>query len=149
MNPPGWQNVSQVVLFAISHLPPKTGIISVDDLEIYTDSLLETVFSNLIGIIQKYGNHTMSVTLHYEKTGDVLLLLLDEQGASIPAEKKNPLLGGGYPDNRGHELLLAKEILSITGITLNETGMKKQGIRFEMLVPKGMYRFFRHHDPPA
>ena len=41
-------------------------IITVDDLEIYTDSLLETAFSNLVGIIQKYGNHTRPVTLHYE-----------------------------------------------------------------------------------
>ncbi len=123
-------------------------IITVDDLEIYTDPLLETVFFlNLVGIIQKYGNHT-TPSLPYEKTGDVLLLLLEEKGASIPAEKKNPVLVGGYPDNRGHELLLAKEILSITGITLNETGMKEQGIRCEMLGQKVCTDSFRYQHPP-
>ena len=49
----------------------------------------------------------------------------------------------------GTSLLLAKEILSITGISINETGMEGYGIRFEMVVPKGEYRFFKNHDPPG
>ena len=32
-------------------------------------------------------------------------------------------------------------ILSITGITITETGTPGQGARFEIVVPKGAYRF--------
>ena len=39
------------------------------------------------------------------------------------------------------ELFLAREILSITGITIHETGTYGKGARFELAVPKGAYRF--------
>jgi hypothetical protein len=38
-------------------------------------------------------------------------------------------------------LFLAREILSITGISIKETGGHKKGAKFEMFVPKGGYRF--------
>jgi len=34
-----------------------------------------------------------------------------------------------------------REILSITGITITETGEPGKGTRFEITVPKGGYRF--------
>jgi len=38
-------------------------------------------------------------------------------------------------------LFLSQEILSITGITITETGEPGKGARFEITVPKGAYRF--------
>jgi signal transduction histidine kinase len=37
-------------------------------------------------------------------------------------------------------LFLSREILSITGITIKETGEPGKGARFEMTVPKGACR---------
>ncbi len=37
-------------------------------------------------------------------------------------------------------LFFAREILSITGITITETGESGKGARFEMAVPKGAWR---------
>jgi signal transduction histidine kinase len=37
-------------------------------------------------------------------------------------------------------LFLSKEILSITGITIKESGEPGKGARFEMTVPKGAWR---------
>jgi hypothetical protein len=37
-------------------------------------------------------------------------------------------------------LYLMREILSITGITITENGEHGKGTRFEIAVPKGMYR---------
>jgi hypothetical protein len=34
-----------------------------------------------------------------------------------------------------------RAMLSITGITITENGMPGKGARFEITVPKGMYRF--------
>ena len=34
-----------------------------------------------------------------------------------------------------------REILAITGITITENGTPGKGARFEIAVPKGMYRF--------
>ncbi len=41
-----------------------------------------------------------------------------------------------------HNLFLAREILSITGITIYENGKAGKGARFEICVPKGTYRKF-------
>jgi len=38
---------------------------------------------------------------------------------------------------------LTRGVLSLTGITIKETGIPGEGARFEIRVPKGMYRGFR------
>ncbi|MFH0968332.1 MAG: hypothetical protein V1862_11685 [Methanobacteriota archaeon] len=38
-------------------------------------------------------------------------------------------------------LFLAREILGITGIEIQETGIYGEGARFEIRVPKGGFRF--------
>jgi len=37
-------------------------------------------------------------------------------------------------------LIFVREILDITGITISETGEPGKGARFEMTVPKGVWR---------
>ena len=46
---------------------------------------------------------------------------------------------GIHPSVRG--LFFVREILDLTGITIRETGEPGNGARFEIAVPKGMYRF--------
>jgi PAS domain S-box-containing protein len=146
MTPPRWQNVSQVFLFAISHLPPLTTerIIAVDGLEMYADPLLETAFLNLVGSMQKHGTGATRIALRYEEPGDYLVLILEQNGAGVPAEEKEHFFERGYEDGHGHGLFFTREVLSITGITISETAPEGEGIRFEMLVPKGEYRFTKN-----
>jgi len=141
ITPPRWQNVSQVFLFAISHLPPleMERIIAVDGLEMYADPLLETAFLNLVWSMQEHRTGATRITLHCEEPGDHLVLILEQNGAGVPTEEKEHFFERGYGD--GHRLFLAREVLSITGITINETGAEGEGVRFEMFVPKGEYRF--------
>jgi K+-sensing histidine kinase KdpD len=145
LTPPRWQNVSQVFLYAISHLPPleRKRVIALDGVEIYADPLLETIFLNLVGYMQKHGRGSTKISLHYREPGDPLILILEQNGAGIPVEEKAQLFERGNNDS-GLGLLLAREVLSITGITITETGTEQDGIRFEMLVPDGGYRFFEN-----
>ena len=57
IQPPRWQNVSQTVLFAISHLDFLTIAHNLDtgDLEVYADPLLEKAFSNLMENVIRHG----------------------------------------------------------------------------------------------
>jgi len=59
----------------------------------------------------------------------------------IPADKKEAIFNRGYFKHTGFGLLLSREILSITGITITENGIPGKGARFEITVPKGAYRF--------
>jgi len=47
----------------------------------------------------------------------------------------------GMSDSSKPGLFLGGEILAITGITITENGTPGKGARFEITVPKGMYRF--------
>lgn len=42
--------------------------------------------------------------------------------------------------NTGLGLFLAREILAITGITIEETGTEGKGAQFIMRIPEGKYR---------
>jgi len=47
----------------------------------------------------------------------------------------------GFRKHTGLGLFLSREILGITGMTIVETGITGKGARFEILVPKGAFRF--------
>jgi len=64
----------------------------------------------------------------------------EDDGMGVPAEEKEKIFERGFGKNTGLGLTLSKEILSITGITIRETGEPGRGARFEMTVPKGAYR---------
>ena len=59
----------------------------------------------------------------------------------IPVQEKEKIFRQGYGKNTGLGLFLSREILGITGITIRETGVPRKGARFEIMVPKGAYRF--------
>jgi sensor histidine kinase regulating citrate/malate metabolism len=53
---------------------------------------------------------------------------------------KEKIFERGYARKGGSGLFLTREILSITGITIRETGEPGAGARFEIMVPKGQFR---------
>ena len=66
--------------------------------------------------------------------------MCEDDGDGIIAEEKEKIFERGLGKNTGLGLALSREILAITGITIRETGVSGKGARFEMVVPKGMYR---------
>ena len=57
-----------------------------------------------------------------------------------PKSMKEGIFKREYYRNTGYGLFLAAEILSITGLSICETGEPGSGARFEIRVPKGSYR---------
>jgi signal transduction histidine kinase len=81
----------------------------------------------------------ISLTCHEGPEG--LALVFCDNGPGIVPKMKEKIFERHYEKKRGISLFLAREILSITGITIHETGDTGTGARFEILVPKGGYRF--------
>jgi ABC-type amino acid transport substrate-binding protein len=143
MKPPVWQNVSQTFLIAISHLD-MAGLrrtITLDNLEIYADPLLERVFLTLAKNVLLHGKTATEISLSCKRTPEGLVLVFEDNGAGIPLAMKEKIFERRFEGKKGIGLFLAREILSITGITLTESGTEGQGARFVMLVPEGAYRF--------
>jgi signal transduction histidine kinase len=70
-----------------------------------------------------------------------LILFFEDNGTGIPYDLKERIFEQEYGRGTGLSLFLSCEILSITGITIRETGDSGRGARFEITVPKGVWRF--------
>jgi PAS domain S-box-containing protein len=142
-SPPRWQNVHHAFLYGISHLDLAryTRTIRIEGLEIYADPMLENVFFTLAENVVLNAKTATEISLTYRHSPEGLVLVFSDNGPGILLKLKEKIFERRYEKRRGIGLFLAREILSITGITIHETGEQGKGARFEMLVPKGGYRF--------
>jgi PAS domain S-box-containing protein len=141
---PVWQNVSAVIKQIIAGLPMKDIQIEVVDPlpEIFADPLFEKVFYNLIDNAFRYGGEKMTtIRILSQKSESGVVISVENDGEGIPADDKMRLFERGFGKNTGLGLFLSREILSITGITITETGDPGKGARFEILVPEEKFRF--------
>jgi PAS domain S-box-containing protein len=140
---PRWQNVQQVMLFAVSHL--ELGNIARDfgleGIEIYADALLERVFVTLIENTIMHAKGATFICAGYTISGDDAVIFVEDNGKGILEDKKEEIFRKGAGAGGSASLFLSREILSITGITIRENGMPGKSARFEIRVPKGSYRF--------
>ena len=143
--PPSWQNVADAIMRA------KVGVdlgnvsfdMEVHDMEIYADPLLEKVFYYLISNSLKYGGPKLTqIRIYRKKTDDKMVILFEDDGVGISQEKKGYLFPKewGSRKHAGYGLFLIRETLGVTGITIWESGTPGQGARFEIAVPKGVFR---------
>ncbi len=141
---PQWQDI-RVHLNAIKTLIPREGItvsVDVNGLEVYADPLLEKVFENLIDNSIRHGERVRHISFSTLQNGlDYIAIVYEDDGVGIHEADKERIFEKGFGKNTGLGLFLTREILAITGLEIKESGMYGQGARFEILVPKGMYRF--------
>jgi signal transduction histidine kinase len=107
---------------------------------IFADPMIERVFYNLIENSLRHGKHISEIRLSEEKEGQDLLLVYEDNGVGVPPEEKDKIFIKGFGKHTGLGMFLVREILSITGITIRETGIWQQGARFVMRVPAGRFR---------
>jgi signal transduction histidine kinase len=115
--------------------------LEVTGIEIFADPLFEKVFYNLFDNALRYGGNAMTtirVSGYKEESG--LVVVVEDDGMGISLNDKKFLFERGHGKNTGLGLFLAKEILTITGMTIKETGITGKGARFEILVPAGKFR---------
>jgi signal transduction histidine kinase len=109
------------------------------DIEIFADPMLQTVFYNLCDNAIRHGVHVTEIRIYPHITPEGLIIICEDNGVGIPIPEKERIFGRGYGKNTGFGLFLVREILGITGITIQETGEPGKGARFEMVVPPGNF----------
>lgn len=139
---PEWQNVHENLAEALSYL--NTGKISVQEgigaLEVYADPLFRKVFYNLIENSLIHGGSISTITVSSRGSDQGHILVYEDNGCGIAADEKQKIFERRVGKHNGLGLFLVREILSITGLTISETGVPGQGARFEIHVPAGHFR---------
>ncbi len=141
---PVWQEIAKTVRDAFPESSRGTIAVAVDvpGLEIYADPLFPKVIYNLIDNAIRHGGTAVSSLRFSVWAAEAgLVLIAEDHGTGIPAEEKERIFKRGFGKNTGLGLFLSREILGITGSTITETGEPGRGARFEITVPKGMYRY--------
>jgi PAS domain S-box-containing protein len=140
---PKWQNVTDLFYRVCVHIDIKKIRFESpsDGLEIFADPLLERVFYNIVENAVEHGDRVSVVRLSSRESSDGLMIRIEDDGIGIPPHDKEMIFERGFGKNTGLGLFLSREILSITNISIREAGEFQHGARFEMNVPKGVYRF--------
>ena len=112
-----------------------------ENLEIYTDPIIRKVFSTLIENAIRHGETLTNIRFYCNETEHEMVIICEDNGTGIPDEEKVRIFDHGYGRNTGIGLFLAKEILSITGLSIRESGKFGIGARFEIIIPAKGYRF--------
>jgi PAS domain S-box-containing protein len=143
IKPPLWERLSDIARSAASQVASITIAFEIpDDLpEVYADPLLVKVFYNLFDNSRQHGGTVTRISMSHQKSGTGVTVTVADNGVGISPEDKEHLFEQGYGKNTGLGLFLSREILSITRISIRETGIPGKGARFEITIPAGMFRF--------
>jgi len=143
MSAPVWQDCRILADTAVNDIPHGNVLVKNDlpaNTEVFADPLVGRVFYNLVDNAIRYGGKISQIHFFLQESADCCCITCEDDGAGVPAEEKEQIFDRGFGKNTGMGLWLAREILSITNITISETGIPGKGARFEISVPKGAYR---------
>lgn len=134
---PAWEDVAAIIRRAAESLKVK-GLaldIAIRGLEVYADPLVEKVFYNLMENSIRHGGQVTTISVWYFNTDSGVVIVYADNGVGIPAQDKERIFLRGFGKHTGLGMFLSREILSITGLTIHETGEPGKGARFEIAVP--------------
>jgi PAS domain S-box-containing protein len=103
---------------------------------ILADSMLTTVFHNLIDNSLKYGENLTKIRIYHsrEKDGSESIIY-EDNGGGINEEDKTHLFKKGFGKGTGVGLYLIKRTCDIYGWKVKETGDFGKGVKFEFNIP--------------
>lgn len=144
---PVWQDIGETFRNVARGFSKNATIdILVTGVSILADSLFEKVCYNLIENAVRHGKNLTRIEVSARETDEGIRISVQDDGEGIPDDEKDLIFERGYGKNTGFGLFLTREILSLSGITITETGKFKEFCRFEIDVPRGKFRRDRDRD---
>ncbi|MDO9549629.1 MAG: ATP-binding protein [Methanoregula sp.] len=141
--PPVWMSVQQTL--DTTRLPSDDGTVSIrcwaGRLEVYADPLFADVITHLLENSLRHGrNLVKNIVVTFHETPEGLDLCFRDDGTGIPPDKKKQIFEYDAGGHAGIGLFICRQIVEVTGMTIQETGEEGKGARFVIHVPPGGYR---------
>ena len=141
---PVWKSLDGMITAAIKELPETKVRIDllISDVCIYTDPLFEKVIYNLLENALRHGESLKIIQIStIVKTEGDLMLTVKDDGVGIRYDHKELIFSQGFGKNTGLGLSISREILRVTGISINENGVPGEGAKFDILIPAISWRY--------
>ena len=143
LNPPQWYPVDKEILHA-SLLAQSYNIETdptIEGLEIFSAPLFEHILANLLENAQEHGKSKSKIKISFRNNEESGILAVESSGMGVSRDRKKAIFMKGYGKKTKLGLYVSREILSMTGILIDETGEEGKGARFELTIPKEGFRF--------
>jgi PAS domain S-box-containing protein len=143
MNPPQWYSVEKVILHA-SLLAQSFNIDTdptIEGLEVFSAPLFEHILANLLENAREHGKSNSPIKISFRADLEHGILAIESRGVGVPRDRKKAIFMKGYGKKTKLGLYVSREILAMTGITIDETGEEGKEARFELTIPGEGYRF--------
>jgi len=146
--PPAWQNIGEMVdrvAQSSDEFSALTVTCTCRNIVVYADLMLERVVHELFTNAVLHGGDVTAVTVSCTTTpeGNAVITVSDD-GAGIADDQKEKIFSRGIGMKTRYGLYLAREILSVTGITIRETGIVGTGAVFSLTVPQENWNISRN-----
>ena len=125
-------NLSSSILRLENHL---------GQVEVLADPMMVKVMENIVDNAARHGERARSVSFSSKIDGGALSITCEDDGVGVPTDDKERIFERGYGKHTGLGLYLARDVLNITGITIEENGIPGDGACFKISVPQGRWRF--------
>ena len=138
MKAPEWQDVETALAMVLSQVDMKEITVNarLDGLSVYADPLFQKVLYNILDNAVRYGETITTIVVSFRTADNDGILTIEDDGIGIPANRKEWIFERGSGHGGGFGLFLVKEILGITGMSIQETGEPGKGARFDIRVPE-------------
>ncbi|PWR73339.1 PAS domain S-box protein [Methanospirillum stamsii] len=145
---PKWQHVPTVIARASkgSQIPHIEVDKHLSDLYILADPFLEKIFFCLFDNSERHGKRVSIAKFSCNKEENQISLIYEDDGIGIADHEKEKIFERGFGSNTGYGLFLTREIASISGFSIQETGEYGKGVRFEISIPNGSWSTGMHEQ---
>ncbi|MBN2733666.1 MAG: PAS domain-containing protein [Methanomicrobiaceae archaeon] len=141
LNEPVWQSVSDLIMRASDEI--NRASYEYDEalfsLRVLADPMFYSVLYNIIENSVRHSEGAVKIRIGFEESDGSGIITIEDNGPGISPDKKDLIFNRGFGLNKGTGLYIAREILSVNGIDLTETGTFGKGAKFEIKLPDDLY----------
>ncbi len=120
--------------------------LDVDALELFGDPTLEMMFSYLIKNTLKEGKTAPEIRISFAEIPEGLRLVYEDNSTGIPHTKIHSQFKETIVKANNFCMKFVHDILEYSYMSIKETGDPDKGLRLEILVPHGAFRFTDLHN---
>ncbi|HWQ66649.1 MAG TPA: PAS domain S-box protein [Methanospirillum sp.] len=142
LEPAQWIDAGIALDTAVSQLPIQDIIIDnkLSEVFIYVDPIFQRALYNLLENSIRHGSHVTIIRAYSVLTDEGMSIMVEDDGVGVEQSAKDKIFERGVGRNTGLGLFLVREILQSSGCTIREIGNPGEGVRFEIMVPHGVFR---------
>jgi len=144
--PPRWVDVKGAIrsILSLTDIGSLRMDLNVDALELFGDPTLEMMFSFFIKNTLKNVKTAPEIRISFLEIPEGLRLAYEDNSAGIPHSRKSSLFTEKIIKIDNFCMKFVHDVLEFSGMSIKETGDPDTGVRFEILVPHGAYRFTKN-----